>query len=644
MENNTSDTLFAISYPSPKTSQPNNDNGTAPEEPTDVVKTDDQQNRPEWSNKLEFLMSCISMSVGLGNVWRFPFTAYENGGGAFLIPYIIVLFVIGRPLYYLEMILGQFTSRSSVKIWEISPLFRGIGVGQLVGTTSVVTYYVSLIAITLSYMFASFASELPWAKCKESWGANCVDSAAIITNAGDRNNTIEQAVSSSQIYFLDIVLKEKNQINDGIGSPDWKLSLWLLLAWSVIFLILVRGVRSSGKAAYFLAIFPYVVLLIILIRALTLEGAIDGVIFFVKPQWGELLNPKVWYSATTQLFFSLSVGMGSIIMFSSYNNFHHNIYRDAMIVTTLDTFTSLLGGMTIFSILGNLAHNLGIEDISQVVKSGTGLAFISYPDAIAKFDVVPQLFSVLFFFMLFVLGVGSAVALHSAIITAVWDAFPKLKYWQVALALSVIGYFCGLVYVTPGGQWILDLVDHYGGTTLIFVMAIIESMVIPWIYGLENLCHDIEYMGQRRVGIYWRLCWGLITPLFMIAVFVYSMVKYKWPTYSGNDYPDEALIGGLVVLFFGISQLVIWALWTISRDTTEKSLWAKVKKAARHSSNWGPNSIVTNKAWLKYKEEAKTRREEIMIAKGHSYLMSKLYILLGLYNDFIPQDDSDHKL
>uniref|UniRef100_A0A8D8CQ44 Sodium-dependent nutrient amino acid transporter 1 n=1 Tax=Culex pipiens TaxID=7175 RepID=A0A8D8CQ44_CULPI len=141
-------------------------------------------------------------------------------------------------------------------------------------------------------MFASFASELPWAKCEGSWGEHCVDSSAIIAHAGDRNKTVEQAVSSSQIYFLDIVLKEKSQIYDGIGSPDWKLSLWLLLAWAVIFLILVRGVRSSGKAAYFLAIFPYVVLLIILIRALTLEGAIDGVIFFVKPQWGELLNPK----------------------------------------------------------------------------------------------------------------------------------------------------------------------------------------------------------------------------------------------------------------------------------------------------------------------------------------------------------------
>lgn len=197
-----------------------------------------------------------------------------------------------------------------------------------------------------------------------------------------------------------------------------------------------------------------------------------------------------------------------------------------------------------------------------------------------------------------------------------------------------------------GGQWILEIVDHYGGTTLIFVMAIIESITIPWIYGLENLCHDVEYMVQRRVGIYWRLCWGLITPLFMIAVFIYSMVKYKWPTYSGNEYPTEALIGGLVVLVFGISQLIIWAIWTISRDPIDATLWTKVRKAAKYSSDWGPNSIVTKKAWLKYKEEAKTRREEIMITKGHSKnsLKSKLYILFGLYDDFIPLDEGSSKL
>ncbi|KXJ72615.1 hypothetical protein RP20_CCG017552 [Aedes albopictus] len=286
--------IATISYPVSEKNHEASANGNVNDlsQPDASQSKNTDQNRPEWSNKLEFLMSCISMSVGLGNVWRFPFTAYENGGGAFLIPYLIVLFVIGRPLYYLEMALGQFTSRSSVKIWEVSPLFKGIGIGQLVGTTSVVSYYVSLIALTLSYMFASFASVLPWATCKETWGDNCVDSSLIANEMRDNNSSAGQKVSSSQIYFLNIVLKEKDSIDDGIGAPDWKLTLWLLLAWVVIFLVLVRGVKSSGKVAYFLAIFPYVVLIIILVRALTLDGAVDGVIFFIKPQWDELLNPK----------------------------------------------------------------------------------------------------------------------------------------------------------------------------------------------------------------------------------------------------------------------------------------------------------------------------------------------------------------
>ncbi|XP_065093536.1 sodium-dependent nutrient amino acid transporter 1 isoform X3 [Ochlerotatus camptorhynchus] len=511
--------ITTISYPSSnKRYAVNVANGNTTERETESNESptkNDTRNRPEWSNKLEFLMSCISMSVGLGNVWRFPFTAYENGGGAFLIPYLIVLFVIGRPLYYMEMTLGQFTSRSSVKIWEISPLFKGIGIGQLVGTASVVSYYVSLIAITLYYIFTSFASELPWAKCEESWGNTCVDSATIANGMKDKNISIGQSVSSSQIYFL-----------------------------------------------------------------------------------------------------------------------------DAMIVTTLDTFTSLLGGITIFSILGNLAHNLGIEDISKVVKSGTGLAFISYPDAIAKFDVVPQLFSVLFFFMLFVLGVGSAVALQSSIITAFWDSFPKQKYWHIALILSCVGFCTGLVYITPGGQWILDLVDHYGGTFLIYVLAIVEMIVIFWIYGLQDWCSDLEFMVQRRVGIYWRLCWGLITPLFMIAVFIYSLVEYKWPTYSGKQYPNDALICGIIVFAFGFSQVLIWATWTVTEDSTQTSLWTKITSAAKPSSQWGPSAEHTRKAWLKYKEESKNRREDIIYAKNHSSIVRKLYVLFGLYDDFIQLDNT----
>lgn len=175
---------------------------------------------------------------------------------------------------------------------------------------------------------------------------------------------------------------------------------------------------------------------------------------------------QVWYAAVNQSFFSLSVGFGSITMFSSYNSFRHNVYRDAAIISVTDTLTSLLAGFTTFAILGHLAHLLKLP-LELVVKSdGTSLAFISYPEVLSRFTWAPQLFAVLFFLMLFTLGVGSASALTGCIITIICDEFPSFKKWIVTLCVCITGFFLGLFYVTPQGQYILQLIDHYGAVSI----------------------------------------------------------------------------------------------------------------------------------------------------------------------------------
>lgn len=300
------------------------------------------------------------------------------------------------------------------------------------------------------------------------------------------------------------------------------------------------GVRSAGKVSYFLALFPYVVITILLVRACTLPGAINGIIYFLKPQWDKILDPKVWYAAVTQCFFSLSICFGNIIMYSSYNKFRHNVHRDATIVTTIDTFTSLLAGCTIFGILGHLAHVVGSDDVGSVVKPGAGLAFISYPEAIAKFDVVPQAFSVLFFLMLFVLGIGSNVAMTSCVMTVIRDQFPKVKNWQAATAIAICGVALGSIYVTPGGQYILTLVDHFGASFIALVLAIAELITFGWIYGVDRLCKDVEFMLGIRPNLYWRLCWKWITPLLMSVILVYNLVTLEPLTYQGYVYPTIA--------------------------------------------------------------------------------------------------------
>lgn len=293
-----------------------------------ILQENEKNAKPTWSNGIEFLMSCIALSVGFGNIWRFPYTAYENGGGAFLIPYVFLLFLVGKPIYYLEMIIGQFSGKSFIKLWCISPALKGIGWAQLSSMTALATYYCALMAITLRYLLASFAWELPWSYCWEEWGSNCIPSGhghknATILNKSNANATY----SSAQLYFTKEVLKEYDSIDHGIGWPDWKLALCLGFSWLAVCLIVLRGIKSSGRASYFLAIFPYVILIALLVRALTLEGAMDGILFFVKPQFSMLLKPKVWYNAVTQSFFSLSVCFGSIISYSSHNKLYHNIYR-----------------------------------------------------------------------------------------------------------------------------------------------------------------------------------------------------------------------------------------------------------------------------------------------------------------------------
>ncbi|XP_076756123.1 sodium-dependent nutrient amino acid transporter 1 [Xylocopa sonorina] len=588
--------------------------------PEEMSVTENEEERATWGNGLEFLMSCIAMSIGLGNVWRFPFTAYENGGGVFLIPYIIVLFLVGKPFYYLEMIMGQFCSRSSVKMWTAVPAFRGVAWAQMFSTLAVGTYYCSLMSVTLLYLIGSFQSPLPWSTCLTEWGDSCVDSGGAF-NITKRNNT--NVISSAELYFRKTVLKEKQNIDDGIGLPDWRLTICLLVAWGCIFAVLARGVKSSGKAAYFLAIFPYIIMISLLVRAVTLDGAVNGIIFFIKPDWTKLFDAHVWYAAVTQCFFSLSVCFGGVVMYSSYNEFRHNIYRDVIVVTTLDTFTSLMAGFTIFGILGNLAHELGTEDVSNVVRGGTGLAFVSYPDAIAKFTVLPQLFSVLFFLMLYVLGIGSAIAIAGSLIAIISDQFPNWKHIYVVLGTTSFGFCIGIIYCTPGGQFMLELVDYYAGSFVVFILATLEITGIFWVYGLENFVDDVEYMLNRRPSAYWRLCWGIVIPILLAVILIYTLITLRPLTYSGVRYPDSAYAAGWTVCAFGILQVPFWMIYTMvcKRDLHLSEI---IKSSFEPSPEWGPKNTRELASWREFKETKRKIREK----RDSSRIKQFIYVIL----------------
>ena len=310
---------------------------------------DEKNGKQKWSNSTELLLSIISLSVGLGNVWRFPYTAYENGGGAFLLAYIILVTFISRPLYFLESCLGQFSSHSMIRVWEMVPLFRGIGFGQALACCYVAPYYTSLISLSVFYFFVSFSSVLPWIlcnpnvtmkrviQCQDRYDVSNDNDSKIFSNKIfveikneiylKRSDNDIRVISPAEQFFSYEVLKVKESIGDGIGLPDAALVGCLALCYAILFLSMYKGVKSLGKASYINAIFPYIVLIVLTIKSFALPGALQGLKFLFIPKWEALLNIRVWYNAIVQSFFSLGVGYGTILNYASFNPYHHNFYR-----------------------------------------------------------------------------------------------------------------------------------------------------------------------------------------------------------------------------------------------------------------------------------------------------------------------------
>ncbi|XP_062698852.1 sodium-dependent nutrient amino acid transporter 1-like [Aedes albopictus] len=548
---------------------------------------EDEQLREKWGKKIEFLLSCIALSVGFGNVWRFPYTALQNGGGAFVIPYLIVLFVVGRPLYYLEMVVGQFSSRGCVKVYDMCPLMRGIGVGQTITMFTIVGYYAAILSLAVRYFVDSFRIPLPWSECQREW-TNCVDSSFIgQIHTGESNGSV---VPSAELYFTKTVMNILPNIDDGIGSPDWKLALCLLVCWTAVTGLLVKGIRSSGKASYFLAIFPYVILFILLVRACTLTGAVEGLKYFVTPQWEKLLEPSVWYAAVSQCFFSLTIGLGAVIVFASFNSFSSNIYRDAMIISGLDTVTSLISGVIVFGVVGNLAH-ITQREIPEVMKAGPQLVFVIYPDAIAKMDFAPNLFAVLFFFMFTILGLGTNIGIVTTILTSIRDRFPQFQNWKAVVMIAIAGFAYGLVFITPGGLTVLDVIDYYGVTFPTLTLIILEIVAFCWIYGVSRLCVDIKFMLGIDTGLFWRVCWGFLTLAIIVAIFLLEVSRYKL-----MQVPIGVNAFGWCLYSFIVLQSIGWASYAIFKQP-QRGL-RKFTETLKPIEGWGPENVSLRKDYI----------------------------------------------
>ncbi|XP_073455239.1 sodium- and chloride-dependent neutral and basic amino acid transporter B(0+)-like isoform X2 [Aquarana catesbeiana] len=561
-------------------------NSTKTNDNTSVNSTNENPEREFWSSKTDYLLSLVGYAVGLGNVWRFPYLAYKHGGGAFLIPYVIMLALAGLPLLFLECSLGQFASLGPIEIWRFAPLFQGVGYTMVIISTLVSIYYNVIIAYSLFYLFSSFRSYLPWSDCYEWADSSCQGTI--------NENTTELP---SKQYWDKVALKRSSGI-DETGQVVWHLALCLLLAWIITAAALFKGIKSSGKVVYFTALFPYVVLIILLIRGVTLEGARDGIEYFIGQQSdiSKLYNGEVWRDAATQLFYSLSTAWGGLIALSSYNKFQNNCYWDSIVVSIINCLTSILAGFAIFSILGHMALVSG-KKVPDVVDEGFGLAFIAYPDALARLPVSP-LWSILFFCMLLALGLDSQFALIETLTTTIQDVFPKvMKKIRIPLtaAICAVLFLLGLPCVTQAGIYWVNLIDSFcGGWALLFA-AVLELVAVIWIYGGNRVILDIEMMIGKKHWIFWlwwRVCWYFVSPVLLAAILIWSLVTYETTTYGGVGYPQWAIILGFLMVVFCLIWIPIIAIVKVIQ--AKGNIFQRIASCCRPAENWGP-ALVKNR-------------------------------------------------
>lgn len=349
---------------------------------------------------------------------------------------------------------------------------------------------------------------------------------------------------------------------------------------------------------YVTAVMPYILLTVLLVRGLTLPGSLDGIIFYLKPDFEKLLSPQVWVEAALQVFYSLGPCWGPLITMSSFNKFTNNCFRDSILLTFASEGTSIYGGFVVFAILGFMAQKANLP-ISEVVKSGPGLGFVAYPEALAQLPL-PNLWAVLFFLMLLTVGLDSQFGHVEAVTTAFIDSFPVLRKRRILFSALVcgIGFLLGLVICTQGGIYIFQLVDWYAASFALPLFGLMECLIFGWIYGAEMFSRDIKMMLGREVPVIIRICWCILTPFFLLMILLFTIITYKPPTYGSYHYPPYARALGWVIALVSVIPIP-WFMASEIRKAEGYSITEKFRNALRPSKRYRPICDIEDRSYRK---------------------------------------------
>ncbi|PKM52652.1 MAG: sodium-dependent transporter [Firmicutes bacterium HGW-Firmicutes-7] len=495
--------------------------------------------RENWQSRKGFIFAAAGAAIGLGNLWRFPFQAYKNGGGAFLLPYFVALITCAIPLMIMEYAYGRKTRGGSVKAFsKLGKRFEIIGWVQVMVPIVVMTYYSAIIAVSVIFMVYSLG---------HAFG---------IINWLSDPGPIMGMVTGSAESALDL----------GAG-----ISIYILIAviavWLCNWLIVKKGI--SGGIEKMSSIFTpllMVLMIIFMINAVRLSGATIGLEALFKPDFSKILSPSIWVSAYAQVFFSTTLAVGVMIAYGSYLHEKSDIVNSAFITVFANSSFDLIAGVLVFSTLGFLVESMGVEFTS--FGTGAGVAFIAFPIAISTMStnvVVQGLLGFLFFFCLFIAGLSSSISMLESFVTASLDKF-KISRSKLVTIISIVGFGGSACFASYAGfNYILDIVDAYVGNIIIAGLGLVEVVLISYIYGTSKLRKEANAFSDFKIGIWWDYLLRYFTPLLLGAVVITNLFNLITGLFSQDTVGavSNVVFGwGTVVIMIGASIIFYKKKWT----------------------------------------------------------------------------------
>ncbi|MFC9933527.1 sodium-dependent transporter [Glutamicibacter sp. NPDC127525] len=491
------------------------------------------EKRETFSSRKLFILSAIGSAVGLGNIWRFPYVAYENGGGAFLIPYLVAILCAGIPLLFLDYSIGhRYRGSAPLAYRRANRKAEALGWWQVLVCFIIAIYYAAIIAWAAMYCWFS------------------------VTKAWDKNP------DGAAGFFMGDFLQVADDVTVGfdfVGSVFFPM----LCVWLIAIVIMVAGVNKgiSRANAIFMPLL-IVMFLILVIQSVFLPGAVDGLNTFFTPNFEALSNPSVWAAAFGHIFFSLSVAFGIMVTYSSYMKRKSDLTGSGYVVAFANSSFELLAGIGVFAALGFMAYNAG-SSVDEVATSGIGLAFIAFPTIVSQAPL-GGVIGVLFFGSLVFAGITSLISILEVIVAAFQDKLGWKRQSATLVVVVPVALISMILFPTTTGLYLLDTMDAFVNQFGILACALVIVIVFGAGLGmLPKLAKHLNRHSSIKLGTGWMVLVGGVGPA-VLGYMLINEIQTKLAT-PYEDYPVWFLgifgwgMAGALIVGAVLLSLVPWS-------------------------------------------------------------------------------------